>query len=262
MKKTINQYIREVFTYRDVLFQLVKQQLILRYRRTVFGYLWTLLNPILMMSVTAVVFASLFKVELTTFAIFLFAGMIPWGFFNSTITQSSASFINNENLIKKIYLPRILFPLGVAIGLLIDSLLSFIALFVLMLLMGSPFSLTLIFLPIAYILIFSFVLGLSLIVSIATVFFRDLQYVMGIAMQALFFLTPIIYKSEELTGKVAWLIKLNPLGVFIELFRAPLSRAEFPDVATIQCAFVLAVISLALGFMFFIIQEKKIVFRL
>lgn len=262
MKKTVDRYIKEIYTYKDVLFQLVKQQLILRYRRTVFGYLWTLLNPILMMSVTAVVFASLFKVELKTFAIFLFAGMIPWGFFNSAITQSAGSFINNENLIKKIYLPRILFPLGVAIGLAIDSLLSFVALFLLMLLMGSPFSSALIFIPVAYFLLFCFVLGLALIVSIITVFLRDLQYVMGIAMQALFFLTPIIYKSEELTGKVAWLINLNPLGVFIELFRAPLSKAVLPDFVTIQSAFIFALMSIIVGFMFFISQEKKIVFRL
>lgn len=262
MKKTINQYVIEIKTYRDVLFQLVRQQLILRYRRTIFGYFWTLLNPILMMSVTAVVFSSLFKVDLKTFAIFLFAGMIPWGLFNATITQASTAFIHNENLIKKIYLPRILFPLSVAIGLAIDSIFSFMALFILMLVMGSPFSTALLFIPIAYFLMFIFVFGLALIVSIATVFFRDLQYVMGIAMQALFFLTPIIYKSEDLTGKVAWLIDLNPLGLFIELFRAPLSRAVMPDLVTIQYAFLIAMASLIFGFFFFISQEKKIVFRL
>lgn len=262
MKKSFSQYIKEIFTYKDVLFQLVKQQLILRYRRTIFGYLWTLLNPILMMSVTAVVFSSLFKVDLKSFAIFLFAGMIPWGLFNSTIVQTSASFINNENLIKKIYLPRVLFPMGIAIGLGIDSLLSFVALFILMLIMGAPFSPALIFIPIAYFLLFFFVLGLALIVSIVTVFFRDLQYVLGIAMQALFFLTPIIYKSEELTGKVAWLINLNPLSVYIELFRGPLSRAEFPDILIVQYAILISAITFIIGFIFFIYQENKIVFRL
>ena len=94
---------KELYAYRNVLLQLVRQQLILRYRRTVFGYLWTLLNPILMMSVTAVVFSSLFKQDLKTFTIFLFAGMIPWNCFSSIVVQSGTSFIYNEGLIKKIY---------------------------------------------------------------------------------------------------------------------------------------------------------------
>lgn len=107
------------------------------YRRTVLGYLWTLINPLLMMSVMALVFATLFKADLKTFAVFLFAGMIPWNFFNSVVTQSGMSFINNEGLIKKIYLPKAIFPLSIAFALLIDSVLSFLALFVIILAIGG-----------------------------------------------------------------------------------------------------------------------------
>jgi ABC-type polysaccharide/polyol phosphate export permease len=95
--------------------QLVMQQLILRYRRTALGYLWTLINPLLMMSVTAIVFAFLFKIDLKTYTVFLFAGMIPWYCFSSIVTRSGGSIINNEGLIKKIYLPKIIFPLGVSL---------------------------------------------------------------------------------------------------------------------------------------------------
>lgn len=261
-KKQITEYIFEIRKYKDVFFQLVRQQLVLRYRRTVFGYIWTLLNPILMMTVTAVVFASLFKVDLKTFAIFLFAGMIPWNCFNGTVTQSAVSFINNEGLIKKIYLPRLLFPLSVASGVLIDSLLSFVALFIIMLVIGAPFSVALLFIPVAYLLLFFFSFGIALVFSITTVFFRDLQYVIGIAMQALFFLTPILYKSEALAGKVAVLIKFNPVGVYIELFRAPLYTASMPELSVVLNAAMLAVVSMLVGMMVFIKQEKKIVFRL
>lgn len=261
-KKKLTEYILELKTYKDVFYQLVRQQLVLRYRRTVFGYIWTLLNPILMMTVTAVVFASLFKVDLKTFTIFLFAGMIPWSCFNGTLTQSALSFINNEGLIKKIYLPRLLFPLSVATGVLIDSLLSFIALFIIMLVIGAPFSLALLFIPVAYLLLFFFSFGFALVFSIATVFFRDLQYVIGIAMQALFFLTPILYKSDALAGKVATLIKLNPVGVYIELFRAPLYTANLPELSVVVNAVILSIISMVIGMLIFIRQEKKIVFRL
>jgi ABC-type polysaccharide/polyol phosphate export permease len=89
------------------------------------------------MSVMALVFATLFKADLKTFAVFLFAGMIPWNFFNSVVTQSGMSFINNEGLIKKIYLPKAIFPLSIAFALLIDSVLSFLALFVIILAIGG-----------------------------------------------------------------------------------------------------------------------------
>lgn len=147
-------YLLELYDSRNVLFQLVAQQLILRYRRTALGYLWTLINPLLMMSVMAVVFSNLFKTDLKSFAVFLFAGMIPWNFFSSTVTQSCSSYINNEGLIKKVYLPKLIFPLSVAISLLIDSLLSFFALFIIIIALDGTFSWSLLMLPIGFALIF------------------------------------------------------------------------------------------------------------
>lgn len=262
MIKTIYIYWLELQKFAPVLQQLVRQQLILRYRRTALGYLWTLINPLLMMSVTAIVFATLFKVELKTFAIFLFAGMIPWNFFNSAVVQSSSAFISNESLIRKIYLPKLLFPLSVTLGILIDSFLSFIALFLIIILLGGALSWSLIFVPIAFTLLFFFTFGLALIVSITTVFFRDLQYIMTVAMQALFFLTPVIYNKRMLAGKISWLVSMNPVAYYIELFRAPLVEAVFPSLSVIINAIVFALLSMALGVAIFIRYEKKIVFRL
>lgn len=262
MIKTIYMHWLELQKFAPVLRQLVRQQLILRYRRTALGYLWTLINPLLMMSVTAIVFATLFKVELKTFAIFLFAGMIPWNFFNSAVVQSSTAFISNESLIKKIYLPKLLFPLSVSLGILIDSFLSFIALFLIIILLGGALSWSLIFLPIAFMLLFFFTFGLALIISVATVFFRDLQYIMTVAMQALFFLTPVIYNKQMLAGKIAWLVSMNPVASYIELFRAPLVEAMFPSLSVIINAIFFALLSMAFGVAIFIRYEKKIVFRL
>lgn len=262
MLNKLHVYFVELRTYNSVLRQLIRQQLTLRYRRTLLGYLWTLINPLLMMSVTAIVFSALNKVELKTFAVFLFAGMIPWTCFNSIVTQSGNSFIYNEGLIKKIYLPKLVFPLSVSIGGVLESVFSFISLFFIMIIIGGQFSWSLLFIPFAYVLLFFFSLGIALLVSIATVFFRDLQYVINIAMQALFFLTPILYKSDLIAGKVAWLIKLNPVVPFIELFRAPLYLATFPSTSVIIYSSVLSFISLCCGLLIFSLQENKIVFRL
>jgi ABC-type polysaccharide/polyol phosphate export permease len=252
----------ELLNSRNVLSQLVAQQLILRYRRTVLGYLWTLLNPLLMMSVMALVFSTLFKTDLKTFAVFLFAGMIPWTFFSSVVTQSGASFINNEGLIKKIYLPKAIFPLSIAFALLVDSVLSFLALFAIIILVGGSLSWAVLFIPVAFVLLFVFSIGIGLTMSIATVFFRDLQHVILIAMQGLFFLTPILYKADALSGKVGWLVAMNPVVPFIELFRAPLSRGCLPDSVVILQAVIFSFLALFIGLFIFLRQEKKIIFRL
>lgn len=262
MKINARSFLRELYGSRYVLSQLVSQQLILRYRRTALGYLWTLINPLLMMSVMALVFATLFKADLKTFTVFLFAGMIPWNFFSSVVAQSGTSFINNEGLIKKIYLPKAIFPLSIAFALLIDSTLSFLALFAIIIIIGGSLSWAVLFIPIAYLMLFFFTLGIGLITSVATVFFRDLQYVILIAMQGLFFLTPILYKHDALAGKVAWLVGLNPVVPFIELFRAPLYLASLPSSSVILQAVLLSLSSMAIGLFVFLRQEKKIVFRL
>lgn len=262
MWQSFKTLVQEVSKSGPVLWQFVRQYLILRYRRTVLGYFWTLINPLLMMSVTAVVFATLFKMDLKTYAVFLFAGMIPWNCFAAIVVQSGGALINNEGLIKKIYLPRVLFPLSLSLGILIDSVLSFIALFVIIMIIGGSLSWALLFIPFAFILLFIFALGMGLITSIATVFFRDLQHVLTIVMQAWFFLTPIMYKSEALAGKVAFLITLNPVVPFIELFRDPLHLGVLPSLHSVIFCTIFAGISLAVGLMVFLLKEKKVVYRL
>ena len=132
-------------------------------------------------------FSSLFKSDLKTFAVFLFGGMIPWTYFSSVVAQSSSSLINNEGMIKKVYIPKGIFPLSIALGLLIDSLFSFVALFFIILAVGGTLSLGLLFLPVSFLLLFLFSFGVGLILSIATVFFRDFQHITTIALQGLFF---------------------------------------------------------------------------
>lgn len=253
---------RELHGTRSVLWQLVRQQLILRYRRTALGYLWTLVNPLLMMTVSGIVFSSLFQIELKTYVVYLFAGMIPWNCLNSIIAQSGTSFVSNESLIKKIYLPKAIFPLGISLGLLIDNVLSFFALFLIALALGGKLSWAMLFLPVSYVLLFVFSLGFALAASILVVFFRDLQQVIAVFMQAWFYVTPIMYKREALIGQAAWLMKINPLIPFITLFRDPICNGVLPPLETLLKATALAVVSFALGCALFLNQEKKVVYRL
>lgn len=254
--------LEELHEFRHVLYQLVRQQLILRYRRTVFGYLWTLFNPLLMMSVTAVVFSTIFKLDLKSYAVFLFSGMIAFTFFSTCVTQSGNSLINNEGLIKKIYVPKLLFPLAVAISCLIDSVLTAASLFLIILALGGKISAALLFLPVAYLLLFMLSFGVSMIMAICTVYFRDLQHLVTILMQALLFLTPVFYKPDAMEGKVAWLIQLNPLTSFVEMFRAPIFLGTLPSLNAVLLAAMFASLFLVLGISFFRSFERYVAFRL
>ena len=262
MGSEIHIFLSEYYGSLNIQRQLVAQQLILRYRRTTLGFLWTLINPLLMISIMAIVFSALFKQDITIFALTLFAGMIPWNFLNSVVTQSCGAFLNNEGLIKKVYLPKVIFPSSIVAALLIDSLLSFFVLFIVILILGGTFSWALIFLPFSFLLLFFFALGLALIMSIATVFFRDLKHVIILMMQALFFLSPILYKPEALGGHLAYLVSLNPVTPFIALFRIPLVDGTFPPAGILLHAVCITGVSMALGSLIFTREEKKIIFRL
>ena len=260
--KSISKYFSEIYENRNILHQLVRQQIILRYRRTIFGYLWTLLNPLLMMSVTAVVFSTIFNMDLKTYAILLFSGMIAFNLFATTVAQSGQSLIGNEGLIKKIYIPKLLFPLAVSLALLIDSLLMTSSLFIIILAIGGKLTLSLLFIPFAYLLLLAFSFGLGLVLSVSAVYFRDLQHIIGILMQALVFLSPVYYKPESLSGKVRRLIELNPLTQFIELFRAPTYQGVLPATEVVLQATLYACLSLMVGLWFFRKHEHRVAFRM
>lgn len=258
-----------VFQYFDtltgkqaILYQLIRQQLILRYRRTFFGYLWTLFNPLLMMSVTAVVFSTIFKLDLKTYAVFLFSGMVAFNFFATCAAQSGQSILGNEQLIKKIYVPKILFPLATSFALLVDSILMASSLFLIILAIGGKLTWAIAFLPAAYLLIYGFSFGIGLILSVSSVFFRDLQHIIAIIMQALLFLSPVFYKPESLAGKVKSLIALNPMTYYIELFRAPIYNGVLPPMTVITMALIYSCISLTVGMYVFRKFENRVAFRL
>lgn len=246
----------------QLMMKFISQHLLLRYRRTFLGYLWTLINPLLMMAVLAFVFSTLFNHDIKTFAVFLFAAFIPWNFFSYTITQCAGCFIANENLIKQIYIPKYVFPLSVTIALLIDSILALLALFIIIIIVGAPITKALVYLPISYILLFLFSLGIGLACSILTIYFRDIQHLISILLQGLFFLSPILYKHGTISGEYAWIMNLNPIIPYIDMFRKPIYEGIMPSHETTILALILSVATLVIGFTIYILNHKKIVYRL
>jgi ABC-type polysaccharide/polyol phosphate export permease len=202
------------------------------------------------------------RIPLKNFVIFLYAGMIPWTLFSTCMTQGGASIISNEGLIKKIYIPRMIFPLSVSISLLVDTLLGMSALFVIGLVLGLKLSYALLFLPVSFLILYVFCLGITLIFSVAFVYFRDLNHLSGVMLQALYFLTPIIYPIDLVPPRFQWLYELNPIFYFVSLFRAPIYNNTLPPLMHVAIATAIAVVTFLFGAKQFRRREARLIFRL
>lgn len=258
----IRWFFQGLYDFRLVLKQLIWQQLTLRYRRTALGFLWTLLNPILTMVVTSVVFSMIMRWPLKSFAVFLFSGLVPWTFFSNTLSQGMQSLLINEGLIKKVFIPRQIFVVSISISLLFDAIISTICLFSIAIFIGAPLNCSIISLILNFILLFFFSLGITLALSIATVYFRDIPNIVGVILQAGYYLTPIIYPFSFIPENLRWIFWLNPMMVFVDIFRKPLYEGVFPSVIDYFFAISMSVAIFCYGVYIFKKYDRFVVFKM
>lgn len=250
---------RQLIRFWPVIQNMVVQELRVRYQRSMLGFFWTLLHPVLMMTTLTIVFSQLLGRDRKGYAIFLFSGMVPWNFLSGSVNDSAFSIISNEALIRKIYLPKLVFPLARLLINLTTFLLSMLALGLLMKPLGISITPQLLLLPIAIVLLAVFTLGLSLIVATTNTFFRDCGHLVSVFLQAWYFATPIIYESSSLPP---WRLWTNPAFPFIKLFQVILSEKQWPDLSLFLVAAGIATVSLGIGYVAFKCHEDKFVFRL
>jgi ABC-type polysaccharide/polyol phosphate export permease len=244
-----------------VIQNLVTQELRVRYQRSVLGFFWTLLNPLLMMATLSWIFSILFR-RIPNYPLYLFSGMVPWTFFSGSIGECAQCIIVNEGLIRKIYVPKLVFPLSRLLINLVTLLLSMASLFVLLWPLGARPSWAMLFLPPAFLLFAMFALGLGLAIATANTFYRDCGHLVGVFLQAWYFATPILYRAEDFPESALWRFRLNPAYSFIELFHGIIVAGQVPQAGLWLCAFLIAAVSLGVGYAIFKSQEDKMVFRL
>ena len=260
---TIIRDVRELYRFRAVMTNIVSQDLRIRYQRSLLGFFWSLLNPILMMATLALVFTQLFNFKNSAnYALYLFSGMVPWGLLSSTIFEASTCIIVNEGLIRKIYVPKLIFPVS---RLLLNAtmlVLSMGALFLLMVPLGARFSPSLVLVPVAVVLFSAFTLGIGLIAATVNTFYRDFGHLLSVVIQAWYFATPIIYKVDDLPDELAWRFWLNPAYPFIRLFQVIIHDHEWPSWVLVSSSAGIAAVVLGIGYVTFKSYEDKLVFRL
>lgn len=252
----------ELWRYRDLLNLLVVNSLKTRYKRSVLGVLWTLLNPLLNTAVLTIAFSQLFRFAIEDYPVYLLAGLVAWGYFSATLNQSLSKVVWGSSLIKRIYLPRVVFVLAVLGNGLVNLVVSLLPLAIVMLIFGVEFSPALLFLPVSVLLLSMFTLGLSLLLSTLAVYFTDVIDLTSVVLSAWFYLTPIIYPREIFPAQFTFLLWLNPMTSLIDLFRAPVFAGTLPDGISIVVASAYSVAFLIIGWVVFAARSDDFAYRL
>ena len=229
---------------RDVLRVLVARDMMLRYKRSVLGLLWTLVNPLSQLLVLHFVFSRLLAVKVEDFLVFLFIGIISWNWFHGALLQATVAVVENRELIRRPGFPSAILPAVTIASHLVHFLLTLPILLALLLWQGLPLGASLIALPAVILIQFGLTLGLSYFVATFHVLFRDTQYLLGIALMLGFYLTPIFYSLDAIPEGARQYYSLNPMAHLIGSYRAIFIAGSPPS---LQSLLVLGAVSTTLG---------------
>lgn len=251
---------RETYLYRELIWALAMKELKIRYKRSFLGFLWALLNPALLMIVLTLVFANIMVISMPHYAIFLLSVLLPWTFFSQSLSYATESIVGNGDLIKKVAVAKIVFPIAAVVSNLINLLLSMIPLALIVLAMRAPFYWTWIYLPIPLLALTIFTLGGTFFFATANVYYRDVAHILQILLQAWFYVTPILYTLDLFPARYRWIFKLNPVIYVMNGFRLAVYYGMLPAAQSIIASFVCAFVALLVGFAIFRKHQDEFVF--
>lgn len=255
--------LKELIQYRELIRNLVVRDLKVRYKNSVLGFLWSLLNPLMMMVIFTVVFTIMLPNNtIERFPVFVLCALLPWNFFSSSVMTSVHSVVGNAHLIKKVYFPREVLPLSTVLANLVNFLLAMTVLFAMMFLLRTPLTVWTLLLPAIVLIQLIFTLGLALFLSTLNVLYRDTAAIMEVAMLAWFFLTPVFYPITILPHyrtlfglsldiqRLAYI--LNPMASIIASYRVILYHGAPPAFDFLARTVVTSLALLALGYLVFV----------
>lgn len=251
-----------IWRYRGCLPNFVRNNLRRRYQRSVLGFVWSLLNPLLTMTIMTFVFSFFFHKEPRDFALYIFSGLLPWTFMSATMTSGCGSIVEAEAYLKKLNVPKILFPLVLVSTESMNFLLSLVALLCLGLAIGLPMNLAVLAIPLAVLPAICFTFGITLFLSVSTVYFRDIAHIVGVLLGGLFYLTPIIYPIVAIPERYQSWYQLNPFYHMLNLFRAIICENRLPNTGEWLSSWALAAVALAVGAVIYLWRERDIIYRL
>ena len=232
---------------------LVRRDLRGRYKGSFLGFLWTFVNPLLQLLVYSLVFTNIMRVEdVEIYYLYLFIALIPWLFFSNSIAGGASCIIAQKDMVSKIYFPREVIPISYVTSGFVNMLLCFIVVIAAVLISGIEVNvLTWLFLPVIFIIQYILVLGITMLVSAVTVYFRDLEHILGIIMMAWMYLTPIIYTPNMVPDSFRMYFDLNPMTHIVTAYRDILYYGRMPEFSTLISSVVFGIVFLVIGFVSF-----------
>lgn len=256
--------IRIILKNRDLLFQLVKRNIASRYKGSVLGLFWSLAQPLMMLTVYTFVFGVIFKARWgidtgdskAAFAIIMFCGMAVFNIFSESVSGSCSVIIGNANYVKKVIFPLEILPIAQVSAATILTFIWFGLLFLGAMIFMKSLAWTMLFLPLVLIPLILLSCGLSFLVASLSVFFRDLQHLIGIIIQILFFMTPIFYPIQAIPEKYRWVLELNPLSLIVEQARAVFLYGKILDFTMYATSLLISLVIFQLGLVWFIKTKK------
>lgn len=239
--------LKNLYNFRNLIIELVKRDIKKKYRRSMLGYLWSMLNPLLMMLITAMVFSNLFRFDIPNYPLYLLTGQIIFTFYSEATNFAMSSILENGSLLKKVYVPKYLFPLSRVISSSVNVCFTLPAMLAIMVYTNAEFHLKLLLciVPLALLMIFS--LGVGLLLAAFAVYFRDIFHLYGVLLTALNYATPIFYPTKIIPPEYQCFFAYNPLTYFLEFFRDIVYGNVLPTLELVGMCVFLSVVSLIIG---------------
>lgn len=248
---------KNLYEYRELLKSSIKKDVGGKYKNSVLGVLWSFLYPLLQIAVYAIVFPLIMRSNMENYTVFVCCGLIPWNFFSTAISRSSFTMIENGNILKKVYFPREILPISVVTSEAVNFVISTIIILALVLGTGMGLTWYVIFYPVILLIQYILLIGISLFVSSITVYFRDLQHFIGIALQLLFYATPIVYATNIIPESYQWILRLNPMTFIIDGYRSIFYYQQQPDFISLGITLLVSLILCVVGYLLFSKLQKR-----
>jgi ABC-type polysaccharide/polyol phosphate export permease len=244
--------VHEQVHYRELLYQMTRRDLLLRYKQTVMGFGWAVFMPLVNTAVFSVIFTRVAPIETPVpYPLFAFCGLLVWNFFASSLKFSVNSLTSNPNLVTKVYFPREIFPFSAVIVSLVDFAVASLVLVALMIYYGIGPSFALLFLPIVLVVHVAFTCGVALLLAMGNLFYRDVKYLFEIVVTVWMFLSSVVYPVELIGGRIGTLMQLNPMTPIIDAYRQAVLLGQSPFTPAFAGAALVSLVTLAGAWLMF-----------
>ena len=242
---------KNLYQYRELLKTSIKKEVRGKYKNSFLGVIWSFLNPLLQIAVYAIVFPLILRNNQENYVIFLCCGLIPWTFFATSINRSAFSFVENGNLLKKVYFPREIIPISIVTSEAINFLISTIIILGFVICGGLGITKYVIMYPLVLIVQYFIVLAISIVISSICVYLRDLQHFIGVALQLLFYAAPVVYAPSTIPENFQWVLKFNPMTYIINAYRDIFYNQQMLEIKPLLIVLLLAIIGCIIGYIIY-----------